>query len=347
MARGTARLLTRHWARWALVASAIALTAATLSRCSPVLQEAQGADAWSPVGGAVALASSPATSPISDGPDPSEALPPLAPAPRVGAPSVLVANLDTGEVLFAKRPNDRRPIASLTKIMTAMLVMESTQPTDVVTVSKRAARQEPTKLGLHRGQRMDVHDLLYALLLHSSNDVAVAFAEHVSDSVRSFDDMMTQRAQGLGLTDTSFASPSGLNDDGYSTARDVAAMTRWAYQSPTFASIVATRTYKLRMPSGDRIVLRNLNDLLFDYPGAIGVKTGYTSRSHWSLVGVAKRGSTRLMVVLLGDPAKPFRDGTRLLNWAFRATQSRSSVAEGEDLRDQPAFGMRHRDRVG
>ena len=124
----------------------------------------------------MALASSPATSPISDGPDPSEALPPLAPVPRVGAPSVLVANLDTGEVLFAKRPNDRRPIASLTKIMTAMIVMETTQPTDVVTVSKRAARQEPTKLGLRRGQRMVVHDLLYALLLHSSNDVAVAFS---------------------------------------------------------------------------------------------------------------------------------------------------------------------------
>ena len=123
MVRGTARRLTRHWARSALVASAIALTAATLSRCSPVLQEAQGANAWSPVGGAVALASAPATSPLSEGPDPSESPPPLAPAPRVGAPSVLVANLDTGEVLFARRPNDRRPIASLTKIMTAMLVM--------------------------------------------------------------------------------------------------------------------------------------------------------------------------------------------------------------------------------
>ena len=334
--------------RRALAGLALALAVAALPGCSPVEQEAQGADAWTPLGGAVAVASVPAASPMPQTLAPAESLPPLAPAPRVAAPSVVVANLDTGEILFAKRPDDRRPIASLTKIMTAMIVMETTQPTDVVTVSKRAARQEPTKLGLRRGQRMDVHDLLYALLLRSSNDVAVAFAEHVSDSVDAFDAMMTQRALGLGLTDTWFASPSGLNDNGYSTARDVAAMTRWAYQSPTFASIVATRSYTVAMPSGGRIQLRNLNDLLFDYPGAIGAKTGYTSRSHWSLVGVAKRGSTRLMVVLLGDPARPFGDGTKLLNWGFRVMRPTSTpIRRSPRLRDQPVFDLRHRERVG
>jgi D-alanyl-D-alanine carboxypeptidase (penicillin-binding protein 5/6) len=94
--------------------------------------------------------------------------------------------------------------------------------------------------------------------------------------------------------------------------------------------------------------LRNLNNLLFDYPGAIGVKTGYTSRSHWSLVGVAKRGSTRLMVVLLGDPDKPFHDGRKLLSWGFRAARPAAPRADpGNALRDQPVFDLLHRVRVG
>jgi D-alanyl-D-alanine carboxypeptidase (penicillin-binding protein 5/6) len=128
---------------------------------------------------------------------------------------------------------------------------------------------------------------------------------------------MTAKGLDIGLTDTSFASPSGLNDKGYSTARDLAAMTRWAYQSPRFAAIVATKRYTVTMPTGQRVRLHNLNALLFDYPGAIGVKTGYTSESEWSLVAVAVRGHTRIMVVLLADPKVPFQDGEALLDWGF------------------------------
>jgi D-alanyl-D-alanine carboxypeptidase (penicillin-binding protein 5/6) len=237
--------------------------------------------------------------------------------PHVGAKSVLVANFDTGAVLYAKAGKARRPIASLTKIMTAMIVMRRTKPTEMVTASKRAARQIPTKLGLKAGDRLEVHDLLYALMLHSSNDVAVALAQHVAGTVSAFDAVMTAKAIDIGLTGTSFASPSGLNDKGYSTARDLAAMTRWAYQSPRFASIVATKRYTVTMPTGQRIRLHNLNALLFDYPGAIGVKTGYTTESEWSLVAVAVRGHTRIMVVLLADPKVPFRDGEALLDWGF------------------------------
>jgi D-alanyl-D-alanine carboxypeptidase (penicillin-binding protein 5/6) len=233
-----------------------------------------------------------------------------------------VVNFDTGTVLLAKRPDVRRPIASLTKIMTAMMVLNGAKPSEIVTTSRRAARQIPTKLGLHVGDRLAVHDLLYALMLHSSNDVAVALAEHVSGSVPEFDALMTTQALDLGLEDTSFASPSGLNDHGYSTARDLAAMTRWAYESSSFASLVATRWYSVHMPSGDVVRLKNLNALLFDYPGAIGVKTGYTSESHWSLVAVATRGSVRILVVLLADAKVPFRDGAALLDWAFAKESS-------------------------
>jgi len=348
MAARTATARFGHrWPGRAFAGLALVLLVAALPRCSFVAPQAQGSITWNPLGDAVAVASSPAGFSFTDTP-PQDAPAPSIPAPRVPAPSALVANLDSGEILYAKRADDRRPIASLTKIMTAMIVLERTQPTDVVTFSKRAARQVPTKLGIRHGQRMDVHDLLYALMLHSANDVSVALAEHVSDSVSSFDAMMTQRAAGLGMTNTWFASPSGLNDDGYSTARDLAVMTRWAYQSPTFASIVATKTYRVTMPSGDRVVLRNLNDLLFDYPGAIGAKTGYTSRSHWSLVGVATRGSTRLLVVILGDPAKPFTDGTKLLNWGFRSTGQVASPAPSRaGLDRRPAYDLLHRERVG
>jgi D-alanyl-D-alanine carboxypeptidase (penicillin-binding protein 5/6) len=243
--------------------------------------------------------------------------------PRVAALSVIVEDLDSGEVLFARDPDRRRPIASLTKIMTAMLVLARTRPADVVRASGLAASQHPTTLGLRPGQRMSVHDLLYALLLHSSNDVAVALAEHVSGSVGAFDTLMTRRGIQIGLKQTRFASPSGLNDSGYSTARDVAMMTRWAYASKTFAAIVATRSHRITLPSGKRVRLRNVNDLLFDYRGAVGVKTGFTLASQWSLVGVASRGGTRMMVVLLGDPDKPFRDGEALLTWGFRVWRSR------------------------
>lgn len=110
----------------------------------------------------------------------------------------------------------------------------------------------------------------------------------------------------------------GVNDGGYSIARDVARMTRWVYRSPEFAGVVAGRFYRVRLPSRQRIRLRNLNNLLFDYPGAIGTKTGFTFRSHWSREGVANRGGQRLLVVPLGDPRDPFHDGEVLLNWGFR-----------------------------
>jgi D-alanyl-D-alanine carboxypeptidase (penicillin-binding protein 5/6) len=239
--------------------------------------------------------------------------------PRIGAPSAIVVDLDTGAILYTRDPDHRRPIGSLAKIMTAMITLESTRPTDIVTATKLAAAQRPTSLSLRPGDRLNVHDMLYALLLHSANDVAVALAQHISRSVPAFDALMTRRGREIGLANSRFASPSGLNDRGFSTARDVATMTRWALRSPAFTRIVGTRTYRLKVPSRRQLRLRNLNNLLFEYPGTIGVKTGFTYRSHWSLVGAAKRGGVRILVVLIGDPNLPFRDGEALLNYGFRA----------------------------
>ena len=294
------------WRAAGTLALAVALLGADWTRAIPADRPLGVAG-----GGAVATSDLPAPGSLGS----ASARPAL---PRVAASSVIVENLDTGAILFARRPDQRRPIASLTKIMTAMIVLQATAPADAVTMTTLAASQRPTALGLPAGQRMDVHDLLYALLLHSSNDVAVALAQHISGSVAAFDDRMTRQGVAIGLRATRFASPSGLNDSGYSTARDVATLTRWAYRSPAFASIVATRWYSIRMPSGKSVRLRNLNDLLFDYRGAIGAKTGFTLRSGWSLAGAASRGGVRLLVVLLGDPNLPFRDGAAVLNWAFR-----------------------------
>ena len=147
-------------------------------------------------------------------------------------------------MLFALNRNERRPIASVTKIMTALLVVERANLTDVVTVSEDAASGRVSGisgLGLVEGERIRVDELLYALLLQSANDAAVALAEHVSGSVDAFVDEMNARAEELGMTRTMFTSPNGLDDTGYSSAADLVRLTRAAYRSRGFASVVATR----------------------------------------------------------------------------------------------------------
>jgi len=171
--------------------------------------------------------------------------------PAVRAASALLMDLDTGQVLFALNATDKRPIASLTKIMTAYLVMSRTSPTDVVTVSDDAASGRVvgiSSLGLEAGERIREQQLLYALLLQSANDAAVALAEHVSGTVDAFVATMNRTAARLGMARTEFASPNGLDDTGYSTARDLARVTRAAYSVPGFGSIVATRFHSIPAP---------------------------------------------------------------------------------------------------
>ena len=164
--------------------------------------------------------------------------------PEIHAASAVLADLDTGQVLFDLNRNERRPIASVTKIMTALLVVERTDLTDVVTVTEAAASGQVSGisgLGLVAGERIRVDELLYALLLQSANDAAEALAEHVSGSVDAFVEDMNARAEELGMMRTMFTSPNGLDDTGYSSAADLVRLTRVAYRSPGFASVVATR----------------------------------------------------------------------------------------------------------
>jgi D-alanyl-D-alanine carboxypeptidase (penicillin-binding protein 5/6) len=265
-----------------------------------------------------------------DTPSPATARPDI----RTG--SAILADLDSGQVLFQQTPDQRRPIASVTKIMTALLVLERAELDDVVTVSADATYPPDqyglSALGLEAGERISVRDLLYALLLQSANDAAIALAEHVSGTETKFEAAMNARARQLGMDDSRFRSPNGLDDSGYSTARDLVTLTRAVYATqPEFGRIAATKFHEIPSPSGPPREIQNRDVLLWLYPGAVGVKTGYTARAGYCVVAVAQRGGRRLVAVVLGAPGEPFSDAATLLNYGFAAFTHQRFVEPGEE----------------
>jgi D-alanyl-D-alanine carboxypeptidase (penicillin-binding protein 5/6) len=255
--------------------------------------------------------------------------------PELDAAAAVLADLDSGQILYDLNGGERRPIASLTKIMTAAVVLQRSSPTDVVTVSEVAASPRIagiSGLGLAAGERIRVDELVYALMLQSANDAAEALAEHVAGSVDAFVSLMNRRAEALGLRRTRFASPNGLDDTGYSTARDLARLTRAAYRSRGFSSIVATRLHTITAPDSAPRTVQNRNVLLWLYPGALGVKTGYTSEAGFCVVATAERDGERRIVVILGEPGEPFSDAAALLNYGFDAFERRPLVRAGEQM---------------
>src|SRR5205814_2290594 len=169
-------------------------------------------------------------------------------APHVRARGAILVDLATDRVLFAKHAGQRRPIASLAKIMTALLVLQRSSLSDVVRVGKAATKTEPINVGLAKGERITVRNLTYGLLLWSGNDTAVALAQHVSGPVRACVSTRNAKAVALGPAHTRFRSPNGLDDRGYSTAADVAELTRDALADPLFATFVATRRHRIPGP---------------------------------------------------------------------------------------------------
>lgn len=256
--------------------------------------------------------------------------------PTLDAASALLVDIETGKTLYALGVSAKRPIASLTKIMTAHLVLGRTSPSELVTVSEEAASGRQvgvSNLGLVAGEQIPVGELLYALLLQSANDAAVALAEHVAGSVEAFVEMMNRAAARLGMTRTAFASPNGLDDAGYSTTRDLARLTRAAYRDEEFARIVATRTHEIPAPDGGTRIIQNRNVLLWLYPGALGVKTGFTTAAGFCIVATAERDGERLLTVILGEGGEPFSDAAALLNYGFAAFEHRTVIEAGERMR--------------
>jgi D-alanyl-D-alanine carboxypeptidase (penicillin-binding protein 5/6) len=261
----------------------------------------------------------------------------------------VLVDLDTGQVLFELDRNDADR-SEPHKIMTALLVVERAGLTDVVTESEGAASGQVSGisgLGLEPGERIRVNELLYALLLQSANDAALALAEHVSGSVDAFVDAMNARAEQLGMTRTMFASPNGLDDSGYSSAGDLVRLTRAALRSRGFASIVATRFHTVESLDAEPRIVQNRNVLLWLYPGAIGVKTGFTSPAGFCVVAGAQRGDERLLAVVLGEPGEPFSDAASLLNYGFEAFERRMLIQAGESLESVDVGGRSVSVRVG
>jgi serine-type D-Ala-D-Ala carboxypeptidase (penicillin-binding protein 5/6) len=236
--------------------------------------------------------------------------------PRAG----LLFDLDTGRVLWRRRPLLVAPIASLTKMMTALLVVGAEPPSARVLITPQAVAFQGSGVGLlPKGKRVSLEALLYGLLLPSGNDAAIALAQGVGGTVGRFVARMNQRARDLGLRCTRFSSPSGFVDAGnHSCAADLAALARAVLDQPRLARIVRRRRVDLPFPiKGGRLELYNNNPLLrTGYAGTIGVKTGYTDAAGHCLVAAARRRGRRLGVVLLGSPDTA-RQARRLLDRGF------------------------------
>jgi D-alanyl-D-alanine carboxypeptidase (penicillin-binding protein 5/6) len=238
--------------------------------------------------------------------------------PQVAASAAILMDAETGEVLYARNPDQRRPIASTTKIMTALLILERGRLDQMCQVSKQAAETPQSSIHLHPGEAVRLGDLLTALLVKSANDAAAASAEAVAGSEQAFAGMMNARAHQLGADNSHFVNPHGLYDpQHYSTARDLATITRHALRLPEFARLVATRQTTIPgPPDGSARVLVSKNKLLSLMPGADGVKTGFVKESGPCLVASASRDGWRLIAVLLDSPAL-WADAQGLLNYGF------------------------------
>jgi len=233
--------------------------------------------------------------------------------PSVSASCAVLVDAASGRVLYGKAEQEKRPIASITKLMTALVVTESAESLgQIVEIEPTWTGIEGTSIYLKAGERLTLEALLYGLLLNSGNDAAVALACACAGDVATFVDWMNQRAKSLGMSNTQFSSPSGLDDEGnWSTAADMAKLAVACMENPQVAQIVGTKAVSL----GGR-QFSNHNKLLWQYEGCIGMKTGYTRAAGRTLVSCAERGGQRLIAVTLNAP-DDWVDHTVLLDYGF------------------------------
>lgn len=222
-------------------------------------------------------------------------------------------------VMYGKNEELRSAMASTTKIMTATIALENGNLQEEITIDRKAAGTGGSRLGLKRGDKITLNDLLYGLMLRSGNDAAVAIAEHIGGSVEGFAELMNQKATELGLKDTHFVTPHGLDSsEHYTTALELAKLTDYALKNEKFAKIVATKSTTISI-NGNPRQLSNTNELLGVLNGVIGVKTGFTNGAGRCLVTETKRGDMDIIVVVLGADTKKDRtkDSIKLIEYAF------------------------------
>lgn len=245
---------------------------------------------------------------------------------------------ETGEVVYEKNAYSRHAMASTTKIMTALPAIEKGTLDDTVTVSKNAAGQEGSSVYLRAGDKINMKNLLYGLMLNSGNDAAVAVAEHVSGSVEQFAVEMTEKAHAIGAKSTQFKNPNGLDADGhYTTAYDLALITREALKQPAFKEIVSTKSIHVPLENnGSMLYLSNHNKMLQYYEGATGVKTGFTKATGRCLVSSAERDGVEVIAVTLNAP-DDWNDHTKMLDDAFEKYERVQAVQQGMVVKELSA----------
>ncbi len=240
--------------------------------------------------------------------------------PSINSRSAIVYDRSSGSILYGKKEHEKRKMASTTKIMTAIIVIENSKLDDIVTVSAKASSTGGSRLGLHKDDKISVRDLLYGLLLCSGNDAAVALAEHVGGDISGFATLMNNKCDFLGLTSTHFVTPHGLdNDDHYTTAYELAIITNYALKNQTFYNYVGTKNHTVSI-NGYPKNLSNTNELLGNLNGVYGVKTGFTNGANRCLVTSVKRDNMDLICIVLGADTKKdrTRDSVKLIEYAFK-----------------------------
>ncbi len=258
----------------------------------------------------------------------------------VSAASACLMEAESGVVLYEKDADTRRPMASTTKIMTALVAIEENDLTRMVAVPKEAVGVEGSSVYLVANERLTMEQLLYALMLESANDAATAIAVLTAGSVEEFAILMNRKAADLGLADTAFENPHGLDGEGhYTTARDLAKLTAYALKDETFRRIAST--YKQTIPlNGDQgtRVLVNHNRLLRSYEGCLGVKTGFTKRSGRCLVTAAEREGVTLVAVTL-NASNDWNDHKRMLDHGFASLERVTLLDDGGYVGSVPMVG--------
>lgn len=261
------------------------------------------------------------------------AVPARALAPSAGC--AILMEMESGRVLYQAQADQPRPIASTTKLMTALVALElGPGLEEQVTVPPEAAGVEGSSLYLKAGETLRFETLMYGMLLHSGNDAAVAAAVLCAGSVEAFAEKMNEKARALGMTNTHFTNPTGLDEEGhYSTARDLALLARACLDQETLARMAATPSITLE---GRSFV--NHNKLLWRYQGCVGLKTGYTQQAGRTLVSAARREDMTLIAVTLDDP-NDWADHQGLFDYGFATYHMETALSQGEEVLSLPVSG--------
>jgi len=240
--------------------------------------------------------------------------------PKLNVRTAVVYDRKSNRAILGKQENKRVAMASTTKIMTAIVVIENSNLEEVVDVSTKAASIGGSRLGLKKGDKVTIRNLLYGLMLCSGNDSAVALAEKVGGSVQGFAEKMNEKAKELGLKNTKFVTPHGLdNPEHYTTAYELAVITDYAMNNEVFSKIVGTKNYTVTI-NGYSKALTNTNELLGYLDGVKGVKTGFTNNAGRCLVTCVKRGDFEIITVVLGADTKKIRteDSIKLIEYTYK-----------------------------